>query len=60
MTLAEPQSLPPAHSERDPALDPKIENPILNIEDLSLWYGEKQALKSISMKIATGRKPHVA
>jgi phosphate transport system ATP-binding protein len=51
MTIAEPQSLPQAHPERDPALDPKIENPILNIEDLSLWYGEKKALKNISMKI---------
>jgi phosphate transport system ATP-binding protein len=35
----------------DPALDPRIENPILRIEDLSLWYGEKKALNNISMKI---------
>src|SRR6195952_2166876 len=39
----------------DPALDPRIENPILRIEDLSLWYGEKKALNSISMKIPEKR-----
>jgi phosphate transport system ATP-binding protein len=36
---------------RDPALDPRIDNPILRIEDLSLWYGEKQALNGISLEI---------
>jgi phosphate transport system ATP-binding protein len=35
----------------NPALEPRIDNPILRIEDLSLWYGEKKALKEISMKI---------
>ncbi|HEX6904764.1 MAG TPA: phosphate ABC transporter ATP-binding protein PstB [Thermoanaerobaculia bacterium] len=35
----------------DPAINPKIENPILRIEDLSLWYGAKQALNGISLKI---------
>ena len=35
----------------DPALDPGIKNPILHIDDLSLWYGEKKALNDISMKI---------
>jgi phosphate transport system ATP-binding protein len=35
----------------DPALAPRIENPILHIDDLSLWYGEKKALKNISMQI---------
>ena len=38
-------------TERDPALEPEIKNPILSIESLSLWYGEKKALKEISMKI---------
>jgi len=47
-TLSQPAAEAPA---LDPALDPKIENPILRIEDLSLWYGEKKALNSISMKI---------
>src|SRR6266576_3860701 len=35
----------------DPAIHPPIENPILRIEDLSLWYGEKKALKNISLDI---------
>jgi phosphate transport system ATP-binding protein len=35
----------------DPALNPRIDNPILEIESLSLWYGEKRALKDISLKI---------
>jgi phosphate transport system ATP-binding protein len=35
----------------DPATHPRVENPILRIEDLSLWYGEKQALKKISLDI---------
>ncbi|HEY7213929.1 MAG TPA: phosphate ABC transporter ATP-binding protein PstB [Thermoanaerobaculia bacterium] len=39
----------------DPALDPGIENPILHIDDLSLWYGEKQALNDITMKIPEKR-----
>jgi phosphate transport system ATP-binding protein len=42
------QTAPP---KPNPALEPRIENPILNIEDLSLWYGEKKALNEISMKI---------
>ena len=40
-----------AQRERDPALQPEIKNRILNIESLSLWYGEKKALKEISMEI---------
>jgi phosphate transport system ATP-binding protein len=40
---------------RDPALEPRIEHPILNIEDLSLWYGEKKALNNISMQIPEKR-----
>jgi phosphate transport system ATP-binding protein len=35
----------------DPALNPKIDKPILSIEKLSLWYGEKRALREISLKI---------
>ncbi|HEX9940660.1 MAG TPA: phosphate ABC transporter ATP-binding protein PstB [Thermoanaerobaculia bacterium] len=46
--IAETQALP---ARRDPALDPGIESPILSIENLSLWYGEKQALKDISLRI---------
>jgi len=44
-----------AEAVRDPALAPRIENPILSIEDLSLWYGEKKALNEISMKIPEKR-----
>ena len=35
----------------DPALDPGIKNQILDVESLSLWYGEKQALREISLKV---------
>jgi phosphate transport system ATP-binding protein len=35
----------------DPALDPGIEDPILEVRDLSLYYGDKQALDSISLSI---------
>ncbi|MFP5288472.1 MAG: phosphate ABC transporter ATP-binding protein PstB [Thermoanaerobaculia bacterium] len=35
----------------DPALNPRIDNPILEVDRLSLWYGEKQALKDISLRI---------
>ncbi|HSS50813.1 MAG TPA: phosphate ABC transporter ATP-binding protein PstB [Thermoanaerobaculia bacterium] len=35
----------------DPATHPRVENPILRVEDLSLWYGEKKALKNISLDI---------
>jgi phosphate transport system ATP-binding protein len=44
-----------AQRERDPALEPDIRNPILSIETLSLWYGAKQALKDISLKIPEKR-----
>jgi phosphate transport system ATP-binding protein len=43
------ETMTQAHT--DPALDPGIKDPILKIESLSLWYGEKQALKDISLKI---------
>jgi phosphate transport system ATP-binding protein len=44
---------PPASAAAviDPATHPKVENPILRIEDLSLWYGEKKALNKISLDI---------
>src|SRR5436305_14268513 len=48
---ARPGAPPPSAAERDPALDPGIENPILSIDHLSLWYGPKQALKDISLDI---------
>ena len=36
---------------RDAALDPGIENPVLEIESLSLWYGTKRALQDITLDI---------
>jgi phosphate transport system ATP-binding protein len=41
----------PGPAAFDPAIHPPIENPILRVEDLSLWYGEKKALKNISLDI---------
>ena len=38
-------------AQRDPALDPGIADPILEIEDLRLWYGEAQALQGISLHV---------
>jgi phosphate transport system ATP-binding protein len=35
----------------DPALHPPIENPILTIDHLSLYYGDKRALKDVSLEI---------
>ena len=35
----------------DPALGPRIDAPILEIDRLDLWYGAKQALKGISLRI---------
>jgi phosphate transport system ATP-binding protein len=45
---AQPRAAVPAN---DPALRPAIENPILHVERLSLWYGPKQALDEISLEI---------
>jgi phosphate transport system ATP-binding protein len=45
-------ALPPGY---DPALQPAIENPILEIDRLSLFYGDKQALKEVSLKIPEKR-----
>jgi phosphate transport system ATP-binding protein len=42
-------------TEADPALDPGIADPILEIDRLSLWYGEKQALDDISIRIPEKR-----
>jgi phosphate transport system ATP-binding protein len=59
-TQVSPESnLPPRpvlpEPRRDPALDPGIQDPILAIDHLSLWYGEKQALKDISLDIPEKR-----
>ena len=43
-------AIAPHLAQVDP-LDPAIDNPILLIQALSLFYGEKKALKDISMRI---------
>ena len=35
----------------NPAMDPFIKNPLLEIDSLSLWYGHNQALKDITLDI---------
>jgi len=42
---------PHAAEERDPALFPAIEDPVLVAERLSLWYGQSQALFDIALEI---------
>jgi phosphate transport system ATP-binding protein len=44
-----------ASAGNDPALNPRIDNPILEVDSLSLWYGEKRALKEISLQIPEKR-----
>ena len=39
----------------DPALDPGIESPVLEIDGLSLWYGDTQALKDVTIDIPEKR-----
>ena len=36
----------------DPALNPRIDKSVIEVEKLDLFYGSSQALKSISLKIA--------
>ncbi len=46
--LPEPEVVP---DPGDPALHPDIPAPILDVERLSLWYGDSQALHEISLKV---------
>jgi len=39
----------------DPALNPRIDDPILEVDALSLWYGSSQALYEVSMRIARNK-----
>jgi phosphate transport system ATP-binding protein len=48
-------SASPGNRPHDPALDPGIQDPILEIDRLSLWYGEKRALDDISIAIPEKR-----
>jgi phosphate transport system ATP-binding protein len=54
-TLSQQSAPALERADREAALAPKIDNPILHIDDLSLWYGEKKALKNISMQIPEKR-----
>ena len=40
-----------ARASADPALHPRVVDPILEIDRLSLWYGAKQALHEVSLAI---------
>jgi phosphate transport system ATP-binding protein len=44
-----------ASAADDPALNPDIKEPVLEIHDLELWYGAKQALFKVSMKVPRRR-----
>jgi phosphate transport system ATP-binding protein len=46
---------PPASAEPDPAINPEIERPVLEVDRLSLWYGSAQALHEISLRIPERR-----
>ena len=46
--LPEPE---PPREAGDPALNPDIPSPILDVQRLSLWYGDAQALHDISLKV---------
>jgi len=46
-----PTTTPTEVSGPDPALHPEIEDPVLRVDALSLWYGAAQALDRISMEI---------
>ncbi len=39
----------------DPALDPRIDDPILEVDRLSLWYGQKRALDGVTLRIPKNR-----
>jgi len=39
-------------SSSDPALSPRIDEPILDVRDLDLYYGESQALRKIDLEVA--------
>jgi phosphate transport system ATP-binding protein len=50
-----PQATLAAPATPDPALHPAVPNPLLEIDSLRLWYGQKQALHGISLRIPEKR-----
>ena len=53
VTVETPKTAKPAPP--DPALHPPISDPLLEIDSLRLWYGQKQALHGISLRIPEKR-----
>jgi phosphate transport system ATP-binding protein len=59
--MGEPQLVADLMTEQDaapgpaPASDPLLAAPVFDVRSLSLWYGEKQALRSISLKVPQRR-----
>jgi phosphate transport system ATP-binding protein len=52
----DPPDIAGAGESADPALHPELDSePILEIDRLSLWYGETQALKEVDLSIPTKR-----
>ena len=51
VAAAEDIAVPERSPLHDPALDPGISDPVLSIESLSLWYGDKQALDDITLDV---------
>ena len=51
MSARQPEEGPSAPLD-DPALNPDIPSPILDVQRLSLWYGESQALHDVGLKVA--------
>ncbi len=49
--LAPDPARPGSSGAFDPALSPPIDNPVLEIDRFSLWYGAKQALHDITLEI---------
>jgi phosphate transport system ATP-binding protein len=49
--VGEPDVPPVERADRGPAILTEIAEPVVEIENLSLYYGSKQALNDISMKI---------
>jgi len=57
MSALEPEQTRPPQpeakgEESDPALHPDIPAPILDVQHLSLWYGDSQALHDIGLEVA--------
>jgi phosphate transport system ATP-binding protein len=52
---AAPPARPGPGDDRDPALHPPLDEVLLEVRSLSLWYGPKQALHDISLSVPPNR-----